>query len=127
MTACFSGALTTIHDAAPPTNQSSYHQWTIGPIFYSVLAVSETLGPTNTSQVIDLYANGNNDYTPGYAIYENGALARLALLNYMTDPSGANDYNATVSLGGGVAGQPSAVPAQVYVKSVSCQAYKCVA
>ncbi|KAF9806697.1 hypothetical protein IEO21_08591 [Rhodonia placenta] len=104
------------NDAAPPTNQSSYHQWTIGPIFYSVLAVSETLGPTNTSQVIDLYANGNNDYTPGYAIYENGALARLALLNYMTDPSGANDYNATVSLGGGVAGQPSAVPAQVYVK-----------
>lgn len=100
----------------PPTNQSSYHQWTIGPIFYSVLAVSETLGSTNTSRVIDLYANGNNDYTPGYAIYENGALARLALLNFMTDPSGANDYNATVSFSGGVAGQPSAVPAQVYVK-----------
>ncbi|CCM01660.1 uncharacterized protein FIBRA_03722 [Fibroporia radiculosa] len=100
----------------PPTNQSSYHKWTIGPIFYSVLAVAETLGPTNNSQIVDLEANANNNYTPGYAVYENGALARIALLNYMTDPSGANSYTATISVGGGNTGQPNAVPAQVYVK-----------
>ncbi|EMD34954.1 glycoside hydrolase family 79 protein [Gelatoporia subvermispora B] len=94
----------------PPTNQSVYHQWTIGPIFYSVLAVAEALGPTNNSQIIDLFANGNSDETPGYAIYENGNLARVALFNYMTDPSGANDYVATLSMGDAV------VPAQVQVK-----------
>ncbi|KAI0920658.1 hypothetical protein AcV5_010341 [Taiwanofungus camphoratus] len=100
----------------PPTNQSSYHKWTIGPIFYSVLAVAEALGSSNNSQVIDLAANGNNDYTPGYAIYEGGTLARLALLNFMTDPSGANAYVANISIGGGSMGQPNAIPAQVQVK-----------
>lgn len=104
--------------SAPPTNQSSYHKWTIGPIFYSVLAVAEALGSSNNSQVIDLAANGNNDYTPGYAIYEGGTLARLALLNFMTDPSGANAYVANISIGGGSMGQPNAIPAQVQVKCV---------
>ncbi|OCH87689.1 glycoside hydrolase family 79 protein [Obba rivulosa] len=94
----------------PPTNQSTYHQWTIGPIFYSVMAVAEALGPTNTAQIIDLFASNNSDQTPGYAIYENGSLARVALFNYMTDPSGANDYVATISMA------DAAVPAQVQVK-----------
>ncbi|PCH43216.1 glycoside hydrolase family 79 protein [Wolfiporia cocos MD-104 SS10] len=93
----------------PPTNQSSYHQWSINPIFYSVLAVAETLGPSNNSQLVDLAANGDNDYTPAYAVYEGGTLARVALINYMTDPSGANDYTANISVDGGV-------PQQVYVK-----------
>ncbi|KAH9912958.1 hypothetical protein B0H21DRAFT_858786 [Amylocystis lapponica] len=78
----------------PPTNQSSFHQWTTGPIFYSVLAVAETLGTTGATQLIDLGANGGNDYTPGYAEYEGGSLARVALFNYMTDPSGASGYIA---------------------------------
>ncbi|CDO77499.1 Glycoside Hydrolase Family 79 protein [Trametes cinnabarina] len=101
---------------APPTNESSYHQWTVGPIFYSVLAVAETLGSSNNSQLIDLQANGGNIFTPGYAVYENGNLARLALLNFMTDPSGANDYTATIAVGGGESGQPNGTPAQVKVK-----------
>ncbi|KAI0659526.1 glycoside hydrolase family 79 protein [Cubamyces menziesii] len=101
---------------APPTNESSYHQWTVGPIFYSVLAVAETLGSSNNSQIVDLNANGGNIFTPGYAVYENGNLARLALLNFMTDPSGANDYTATISVGGGESGQPNGTPAQVKVK-----------
>ena len=33
-------------------------------------------------------------------IYENGKFARMALINYMTDPSGANDYLATIYVGG---------------------------
>lgn len=41
----------------------------------------------------------NNDsiYTPGYAIYDNDILSRLALINYITDPSGNSDYTATFS------------------------------
>lgn len=86
---------------------------------YSVLAVSEALGSSNQSQVIDLGLNGDNAYTPGYAIYEKGNLARVALFNYMTDSTGANDFTATISVGGEALGQPNGVPAQVKVKSVS--------
>ncbi|KAF7316354.1 hypothetical protein MIND_00154200 [Mycena indigotica] len=45
-----------------------------------------------------------------YAIYENGALARVALFNYITDPTGASDYTATISISGGT------VPSSVKVK-----------
>lgn len=99
-----------------PTNQSSFNEWTVGPIFYSVLAVSETLGSSNNSRIIDLNQNEGNIFTPGYAIYENDNLARLALINFMTDSSGANDYTATISIGGGESGQPNGTPAQIQVK-----------
>ncbi len=83
---------------------------------YAVLAVSEALGSSNQSQVIDLFANANNPFTPGYAIYEKGSLARVALFNYMTDPTGASDYTASISIGGTELGQPNGSPAQVKVK-----------
>ncbi|KAI0354195.1 glycoside hydrolase family 79 protein [Trametes cingulata] len=101
---------------AAPTNESSFHEWTVGPIFYSVLAVAETLGSSNKSQIVDLNANSGSLHTPGYAIYENGNLARLALINFMSDASGANDYTATISVGGGQTGQPNGTPAQIKVK-----------
>lgn len=85
---------------APPTNQSKFHEWTISPIFYSTLVTAETLGPTNTAQVVDLQANSGNIFTPAYAIYENGVPARVALFNFMTDPSGANTYTATIQITG---------------------------
>ena len=78
---------------------------------YSILAVSEALGSSNQSQVLDLGMNNQNAYTPGYAIYEKGTLARVALFNYMTDPTGANAYTATIQVGG-------QTPAQVKVKYV---------
>lgn len=106
----------TFNPTAPPTNESHFHQWTIGPIFYSVLAVSETLGSSNNSRIIDLGANGQNIYTPGYAIYENDKLARLAFVNFMTDPSGANDYTVSISVDGGESGRPAATPPQIKVK-----------
>ncbi|CAL1698450.1 unnamed protein product [Somion occarium] len=120
----FSGALLHVGGAddtynpftPPPTNETGFHQWTIGPTFYSVLAMSETLGNTNTSQLVDLQANGNNEFTPAYAVYEGGSLARLALFNFITDPSGANDYTVSISIGGGDTGQPNGTPAQVSVK-----------
>ena len=98
---------------APPTNTSSFNQWTVGPIFYSALVVAEALGTSNTSQVKDLF---QGDLTPAYSIYENGALARMVLINFMTDPSGARDYVATLNVGGDQFGEANAVPAQVKVK-----------
>jgi hypothetical protein len=80
--------------------------------------MAETLGPTNTAQVIDLLPNNGNEFTPAYAIYENGKMARMALFNYMTDPSSANDYTATISLGGAAMGEQNETPAQVQVKYV---------
>ncbi|TFK94473.1 glycoside hydrolase family 79 protein [Polyporus arcularius HHB13444] len=100
---------------APPTNESAIHQWTVGPLFYSALVVAEALGTTNTSQVKDLLPDGN-DLTPAYAIYENGNLARMALINFMTDPSGANDFVATVNIGGQQFGEANSVPTQAKVK-----------
>jgi hypothetical protein len=81
----------------------------VGPIYYSALVVAEALGSSNTAQVLDLQANGGSDYTPGYAIYENGQPVRVALTNFISDPSGNSDYTASISIGG-------TVPPQVKVK-----------
>ncbi len=89
---------------------STFDQWTVGPIFYAAVAVAETFGSSNASQIIDLQANAVNIFTPGYAIYENGNLARVALFNYVTDPTGASTYTASISITGGT------VPSQVSVK-----------
>ncbi|KAI0799775.1 hypothetical protein BC629DRAFT_197696 [Irpex lacteus] len=94
----------------PPTNISTTKAWTVGPIFYSSIVVAEALGPTGTAQVFDLGANGNNIYTPGYAIYENGNLARVLLVNFVTDATGASTYTATLTFPGGT------VPGSVSVK-----------
>ncbi len=98
------------HSTAPPTNISTTKAWTVGPIFYSSIVVAEALGPTGTAQVFDLGANGNNIYTPGYAIYENGNLARVLLVNFVTDATGASTYTATLTFPGGT------VPGSVSVK-----------
>ncbi|KAJ7691770.1 glycoside hydrolase family 79 protein [Mycena rosella] len=95
---------------APPTNVSKYYEWTVGAVYYSALISAEVFGKTNTSQIVDLLGNDANIYTPQYAVYENGALARVALFNYITDPSGASDYTATITVSGGNA------PASVQVK-----------
>jgi hypothetical protein len=88
----------------------------VAPLFYAVLAIAETLGTTNTSQLMDLQANFASIYTPAYAVYESGTCARLALFNYITDPSGASTYTVTFSIGGGSTGEANATPASVQVK-----------
>ncbi|KZS86852.1 hypothetical protein SISNIDRAFT_447342 [Sistotremastrum niveocremeum HHB9708] len=100
----------------PTTNQSSYRQWSIGPTFYSTLVIAESLGSSNLSQVVDLQLNSNNDLTPGYAIYEQGTAQRVVLFNYLTDPSGASDYTAYISVGGNETGQANSTPASISVK-----------
>jgi len=95
---------------ASPTNQSTFHAWTIGPIYYSALVVAEALGATNTSQVMDLGANDNNQYSPAYGIWENGHLARVVLVNFVSDSSGASDLQVSLTLSDGT------IPNQVQVK-----------
>ncbi|KAJ7227459.1 glycoside hydrolase family 79 protein [Mycena pura] len=95
----------------PPWNQSAYRGWTVGPVYYSALVAAEVFGKSNRSRIIDLQMNDNNIYTPGYAIYDNDALSRLALFNFVTDPTGASDYTATFSVAGG-----KQLPSQVKVK-----------
>jgi len=98
---------------APPGNQSSSHDWTVGAVFYSAIVLAEAFGKSNTSQIIDLFANGNNQLTPAYAIYENGALSKVALINFMDDNgTGANDLEVTIQLSSGA-------PQSVQVKYLS--------
>jgi Glycosyl hydrolase family 79 C-terminal beta domain len=80
--------------------------------------MAEVLGASNTSQVLDLNANGGNQFTPAYAIYENGTPVRVALFNYVTDSSGNSAITASISIGGGQTGQQNATPAEVKVKYV---------
>lgn len=74
--------------------------------------MAETIGPTNTTQVLDVQANSNNIFTPAYAVYEHGTLVRALLMNYASDPSGASDIY--VDLGTVAGGTP--LPSSVQVK-----------
>ncbi|KAF8162003.1 glycoside hydrolase family 79 protein [Pholiota molesta] len=88
----------------PPTNQSTFRQWTVGPIYYAALVMAEAIGPSNATQVLDLQASAGNIFTPAYGVYEHGALARVLLFNYASDPSGASDL--TVALTAASAARP---------------------
>ncbi|EPQ55987.1 glycoside hydrolase family 79 protein [Gloeophyllum trabeum ATCC 11539] len=94
----------------PPTNQSTFRQWTVGSTYYAALVTAEVFGSSNQSRIVDLGANNNNMYTPAYAIYENDAPSKVALFNYITDPTGATAYTAGIQFAGGQ------VPSSVKVK-----------
>ena len=85
-------------------------------MYYATLAMTEVLGRSNQSQVIDLGVNNGNPSTPGYAIYENGTPMKVALFNYLDDESGAHDLSVAISIGGGQTGQPAGTPPSVRVK-----------
>jgi hypothetical protein len=96
---------------------SSYSEWTVGPGYYSALAMAETLG--NGSQVLDISTAYNlSDASAAYVIYENNQPVRIGVINYVTDPSGASDIQFTFSVGGSNLGQSNATPSQVQVKYV---------
>ncbi|KAF8079214.1 glycoside hydrolase family 79 protein [Lyophyllum atratum] len=110
----FSGALLHVggqnvyYNVTPPTNQTAFNQWTVGAIYYSVLIVAEIFGKSNVSQIVDTSNNGI--YTPSYAIYDNGVLSKVALLNFIDDSTGAHDIMGTITVNGGQ------VPSEVHVK-----------
>ncbi|KAJ6573387.1 glycoside hydrolase family 79 protein [Mycena vulgaris] len=100
---------------SPPTNQSTFHQWSVGALYYSALVMAEALGPSNNSQVLDLPIEGLSLYTPVYGIYENGTPVRVAVINYVDDPTGANDAKIVISLSG------ATLPASVKVKFLAAE------
>ncbi|KIJ34940.1 glycoside hydrolase family 79 protein, partial [Sphaerobolus stellatus SS14] len=75
-------------------------QWTVGGPYYAALIVAELIGSSGNAQVVDINPNYGNEYTPGYAVYENGRPVRAVLINFITDPSGANDYTAQIAIDG---------------------------
>ncbi|KAH9476922.1 Beta-glucuronidase [Psilocybe cubensis] len=94
----------------PPTNESVFHKWSVGPIYYTSLVVAEALGPSNTSQVMFLEANNNNSLTPAYGIWEHGRLARVLMVNFVSDNSTRSDLTVALDMDG------SGMPATVKVK-----------
>jgi len=100
----------------PPSNQTAFRQWTVGPMYYSALVMSEIMGKSGQSQIIDLNVNDGNPSTPGYAIYENGTPMKVGLFNYLDDDTGAHDLSVAISIGGGQSGQPAGTPSSVRVK-----------
>ncbi|KAJ7057387.1 glycoside hydrolase family 79 protein [Mycena amicta] len=102
---------------APPTNQSTFRKWTVGPIYYAALAMAETIGRSNQSQVLDLTPSLQNisAFTPVYGIYQDGAPVRVAAFNYVDDPSGASDVTFSLSV------SDTGTPAQVKVKYLAAK------
>ncbi|KAJ6556440.1 glycoside hydrolase family 79 protein [Mycena capillaripes] len=95
---------------SPPTNQSTFHQWSVGPLYYSALVMAEAMGPSNKTQILDLPIPNISPFTPIYGIYENGTPVRIAIFNYVDDPSGANTVHAVISMSG------ASMPKSVKVK-----------
>ncbi|CAE6474953.1 unnamed protein product [Rhizoctonia solani] len=98
-----SGGAAARHNAfsVPPGNQTGFQQWTIGSNFYTMLVISEVIGRSGSAQVTDLklgVRNANSMYVPGYTILENGVLIKLALFNYISDPTRASNYDAIVAV-----------------------------
>jgi len=98
----------------PPGSQIKYGaQWTVGAVYYSALVMAEVIGRSNLSQISDITTVNNASM---YAVYENGAPTKVALLNFVTDTTGASTYHAVISVGGGSTGTSNAIPSQVQVK-----------
>ncbi|CAE7142978.1 unnamed protein product [Rhizoctonia solani] len=100
----------------PPTNQSTFRQWTTGSVYYTTLIVAELFGKSGKSRILDLNANNGENLTPGYVVYEDGQPTRVLLINYVDDPSGGHDIIARIQIGGSETGQPTGSPPQVRVK-----------
>ncbi|KAJ1302509.1 hypothetical protein OPQ81_002828 [Rhizoctonia solani] len=84
----------------PPTNQSTFRQWTTGSVYYSTLIVTELFGKSGKSRIMDLNANNGENFTPGYVVYEDGAPTRVLLINYVDDATGGHDATARIQIGG---------------------------
>lgn len=78
-------------------------------MYYSTIVLAEAFGKSNQSRIIDLWGNSGSVYTPSYAIYDGEKLARVALFNYIDDPTGANDLKVTITV-------PQGVPPTIRVK-----------
>ncbi|KAF7327078.1 Glyco-hydro-79C domain-containing protein [Mycena kentingensis (nom. inval.)] len=102
---------------APPTAESGFRGWSVGPMYYAALAMAEAIGKSGATQVLDLTGSiaGVSALTPVYGIYENGAPVRVAAFNYADDPTGATDATFAISVSEG------GTPASVRIKRLSAQ------
>ena len=92
----------------PPYNlASSGYQWTTGSVYYPTIIMAELFGSSNQSRIVDLNADGGNEFHPAYAVYENGVPTRLGLINFVSDPSQANDLTVNIDFGGAALPQPT--------------------
>lgn len=103
----------------PPTNQSAFHQWTIGPVYYSTVVMAEALGKNDNTQVYELGANSGSIYTPAYAFYQNNKPVRIGLFNYVTDPTGNSAITAQINVMN--VNQADETPQTIKVKHLSAQ------
>jgi hypothetical protein len=87
----------------------------VGAVYYSALVAAEVFGKSDNAQIIDLNGNEGNIFTPQYAIYDNGRLDKVALFNYVTDPSGGQHYTTTIHVNG------DGVPDEVFVKYLTSE------
>ncbi|WVQ76983.1 hypothetical protein IAR50_006662 [Cryptococcus sp. DSM 104548] len=98
----------------PPSNMSSVEQWTPGSVYYPTLLIAEAFGKSNSSRIVDLTplaeVDANYIYHPVYGIYENDALARMVLFNFIDDSTGGSDLEVVVNV------QNQASPGEVYVR-----------
>ena len=85
-------------------------------MYYISLIMAGAFALSNMSQIVNLFPNANNIYTPGYMIYENGNTTRLALFNFITDPLGFSNYNATFAISGSKVNKLNVSPQQVSVR-----------
>jgi len=66
-----------------------------------MLAVSKVIGKSDAARITDLQINAGIDggnYTPGYAVIKNANPVKVALLNYVSDDTGASDDDAAVTV-----------------------------
>ena len=98
---------------------SRVYEWTTGSVYYSTLLVAELFGKSENSRIVDLThtssiavtttTNYNEDgtsydttqsddmYHPSYLVYDGETPARIALFNFISDPSGASDSQVTLN------------------------------
>ncbi|KAH8831859.1 glycoside hydrolase family 79 protein [Flagelloscypha sp. PMI_526] len=120
----FSGAMfhvggqTTFYNpfTAPPTNETVFHQWTIGSMYYAASVMSEVMGTTNTSRILDLNANNGDAMTPAYIVYENDKPSKLGLFNYMDKAGGNAELTVSFAIGGSGVQEANGTPSSVKVK-----------
>ncbi|PWN47256.1 hypothetical protein IE53DRAFT_371609 [Violaceomyces palustris] len=97
-----SGQSTLYNLFTPPAHDSKTRAWITGPIMYSLLVVAEALASTDgeNARVKDLGVNSTT--AAAYAVYDTkGEAVKMVLINMANDPSGNNDWEATVPIGQG--------------------------
>ncbi|EUC58786.1 glycoside hydrolase family 79 protein, putative [Rhizoctonia solani AG-3 Rhs1AP] len=59
------------------------------------------LARAKRGRIVNLAANNNDNLSPGYVVYEDGAPSRVLLIYYIDDNTGAHDATARIQIGGG--------------------------